>query len=160
MSSHPWDWIGAWKIADTMNQTQLLSSRGKGEEQRTRMGVWGKQIIIWNEELQKSKWTCKGRPSGLSTLSHGVLIHWISIALFSLILNVSSKRPCSPWEAIAKSHKSSLPFTWLPLPLYSSFNFVFSWYSTVPLDIPVTNGNFFLKAFVPLRSLLSRKKLS
>lgn len=36
----------------------------------------------------------------------------------------------------------------------SSFNFVFSWYSTVLLDISVPNSNFFfLKAFVPLHCL-------
>lgn len=42
-----------------------------------------------------------------------------------------------------------------------SFNFVFSWHSTVPLDIPVPNSNFFfLKAFVPLCCLLSRSYLN
>lgn len=39
--------------------------------------------------------------------------------------------------------------------------FVFSWYSTVPPDIPLPNSNFFfLKAFFPLCCLLSRKELS
>lgn len=94
-----------WKRGGTKNQNGHLGNTNYYLEWR------------YSEELQKSKGTCKGRPSGLSTLSHGVLIHWISIALSNLILNVSSKRPCSPWEAIAKSHKSSLPFTWLPLPL-------------------------------------------
>lgn len=134
----------------------LKGKRGGTENQ----DVWGKQIIIWNggiqEKLQKSKGTCKGRPSGLSTVPCGA--HTLNFHC-----SVQSNFKCLKQKALLPLQNLTNHLCLLHDCLFlndSSFNFVFSWYSTVPLDKSAPKSNFFLKAFVPLHCLLSRKKLS
>lgn len=89
-------------------------------------------------------------------------VHQVSIALSSLILNVSSKKALLPSGGYCKISQIIFAFymTASSFVIVHLIFFVFSWYATVPLDISVPNSNFFfLKAFVPLCCLLSRSYL-
>lgn len=161
MSSYPWDWHGAWKITDTMNQTApfLKGKRGGTESQDGRPGKTN-DYLEWRKSYKRVREHVEGDPGayplcpkGAPTLNFHCLVQSNFKCLKQKAL-LPSGGYCKISQIIFAFYTTASSFVIVHL-----IFFVFSWYSTVPLDISVPSSNFFfLKAFVPLCCLLSRKE--